>query len=93
MMCNWDALLEILPQRMRRDVDALGRYTLQELRLRMGAQPELVLIGESQWLDMRCSKEDIAFCIQSASRYSPWTAESVKKVLRVCVCVCVCTVA
>lgn len=79
MMCNWDALLEILPQRMRRNVDALGRYTLQELRLRMGAQPELVLNGESQWLDMRCSKEDIAFCIQSASRYSPWTAESIKK--------------
>ena len=35
MMCNWDALLEILPPRMRRDTDALGRYTLQELRLRL----------------------------------------------------------
>lgn len=79
MMCNWDALLEILPPRMRRDTDALGRYTLQELRLRLDAHPELVMKGESQWLDMRCSKQDLAFCIQSASRYSPWTAESVKK--------------
>jgi len=79
MMCNWDALLEILPPRIRRDVDALGRYTLQELRLRMGAQPELVLKGKSRWLEIRCSKEDIAFCIQSASRYSPWTAASIKK--------------
>ena len=79
MMCNWDALLEILPPRIRRDVDALGRYTLQELRLRMGAQPELVLKRESLWLEKRCSKEDIAFCIQSASRYSPWTSASIKK--------------
>lgn len=79
MMCNWDALLEILPPRIRRDVDALGRYTLQELRLRMGAQPELVLKRESLWLEIRCSKEDIAFCIQSASRYSPWTSASIKK--------------
>jgi len=79
MMCNWDALLEILPPRIRRDVDALGRYTLQELRLRMGAQPELVLKGKSRWLEIRCSKEDIAFCIQSASRYSPWTSASIKK--------------
>ena len=79
MMCNWDALLEILPPKMRLDVDALGRYTLQELRLRLNAQPELVLKGESCWLDMQCSREDIAFCIQAASRYSPWTAESIKK--------------
>ena len=79
MMCNWDALLEILPPRMRREVDTLGRYTLQELRLRLDAFPELVLKGESCWLDMRCCKEDISFCIQSASRYSPWTAESIKR--------------
>lgn len=79
MMCNWDALLEILPPRMRRDVDALGRYTMQELRLRLDAKPELVLNRQSCWLDLRCSKEDISFCIQSASRYSPWTAESIKK--------------
>ena len=79
MMCNWDALLEILPPRIRQNVDALGRYTMQELRLRLNTQPELVLKGESRWLDTHCSKEDIAFCIQSASRYSPWTAESIKK--------------
>lgn len=79
MMCAWDALLEILPQRMRQEVDNLGRCTLQELRLRQGAPPELVLKGTSRWLDMLCVREDITYCIQSASRYSPWAAESIKR--------------
>lgn len=79
MMCAWDGLLGILPRRLRQDVDELGRYTLQELRLRQGAPPELILPGKSVWLDTLCSREDIGFCIQAASRYSPWAAESVKK--------------
>ena len=79
MMCAWDALLEIVPRQMRKCVDSLGRYTLQELRLRNGAPPELVLNGKSRWLDMICRREDIGFCIQAASRYSPWAAESIAR--------------
>lgn len=78
MMCAWDSLLEILPQRIRASVDSLGRYTLQELRLRQGAPPELVMHQGCSWLNMTCCKEDIAFCIQAASRYSPWTAQSMR---------------
>lgn len=79
MMCAWNALLEILPQQMREPVDKAGRFFLQELRMRQGAPPELVLPSGSQWLDGCCTREDIAFCIQSASRYSPWAAESIRK--------------
>lgn len=79
MMCAWEALLEIVPRQMREYVDTLGRYTLQELRLRQGAPPELVLSGRSHWLDMVCRREDIGFCIQAASRYSPWAAESIRR--------------
>ena len=79
MLCAWDALLEIVPRQMRSKVDTLGRYTLQELRLRQGAPPELVLSGGSRWLDMACRREDIGFCIQAASRYSPWAAESIRR--------------
>lgn len=79
MMCAWDALLEIVPRQMRQIVDSLGRYTLQELRLRQGAPPELVMRGHSQWLDMTCRREDIGFCIQAASRYSPWAMESIQR--------------
>ena len=79
MMCAWDALLEIIPQQLRSSVDSLGRYTLQELRLRQGAPPELVLLGESIFLETICRREDIGFCIQAASRYSPWAAESIHR--------------
>lgn len=78
MKCAWEALLEILPRHMRQDVDVLGRNGMQELRLRQGAPPELVLKEESLFLNRVCREEDIAFCIQSASRYSPWAAETMK---------------
>ena len=78
MMCAWDSLLGILPRRMREKVDELGRDTLLELRLRQGAPPELSMKDRSAWLDTVCTREDISFVIQSASRYSPWRAESMK---------------
>lgn len=79
MMCAWNALLEIIPQQMRSQVDKIGRFSLQELRMRQGAPPELVLVDRSVWLDTRCTREDINYCIQSASRYSPWATESIRK--------------
>ena len=79
MMCAWNALLEIIPRRMRQKVDESGRYTLEELRLRQGAPPELVLGKRSIWMDMVCNKEDIGFCIRAASRYSPWAAGSIQR--------------
>lgn len=79
MMCAWDELLGILPRRLRQDVDRLGRYRLQELRLRQGSPPELVLSCGSQWLEEKTTGEDISFCIQSASRYSPWASESIQR--------------
>ena len=79
MMCAWNALLEIIPRRMRQQVDESGRYTLEELRLRQGAPPELVLGKRSIWMDMVCNKEDIGFCIRAASRYSPWAAGSIQR--------------
>lgn len=78
MMCAWDSLLGILPRRMRQKVDDLGRDGLLELRLRQGSPPELSMKEEPIWLDMICDPEDIAFVIRSASRYSPWTVESMK---------------
>ena len=76
MRCAWKELLEILPQRLRREVDQLGRDGLQELRLRFHAPPELVLQGESRWLQGDISREELSFVVNAASRYSPWAAES-----------------
>lgn len=79
MMCAWDALLGILPRWMRQDVDKLGRYTMQELRMRINSPPELILEQGSVWLSQPCGQVDINNVVQSACRYSPWAAQSMKK--------------
>lgn len=79
MMCAWSELLSILPQWLRREVDALGKDSLREIRLRMNSPPELVLGGKSHWLKRRVSREDISFCVNGASRYSPWSAATAAK--------------
>lgn len=74
MRCAWDQLLRILPTTVRADVDRLGCNTLQELRLRVGGHPQLVLGGESGWLSCITTDAELAFVVNAASRYSPWSA-------------------
>lgn len=77
MICAWKELLALLPQWMRQDVDKHGQKTMQELRLRVNAPPELIIGPYSVWLDRCASSEDLAFIVNTASRYSPWAAETV----------------
>ena len=74
MRCAWQEYLRLLPNWMRRDVDAIGSIQLQELRLRTGLPPELVLGNHSQWLNRNVSSEDLQYVINAASQYSPWAA-------------------
>lgn len=74
MRCAWKELLGILPAWLRKPVDEQGRETLQELRLRCGTPPELVLRDGVRWLDRNAEGEDLRFCVNAASRYSPWSA-------------------
>lgn len=79
MKCTWDALLTIVPQRLRQEVDRLGKKTMEELRLRIGQPVELILGGTSCQLEAKATAEDIRFVINTASRYSPWAASSISK--------------
>ncbi len=79
MNCQWDQLLSVLPMQMRREVDRLGREELLELRLRIGAPPILCCLREKRTLVRTVTQEDLAFVINTASRYSPWTANSMSK--------------
>lgn len=79
MKCAWNELLSILPAAMRSEVDRHGRESLQELRLRLGRPPELVLSGESRWLAQTVSGQDINFVVHTASKYSPWSAATAAK--------------
>ena len=77
MTCAWDKLLAILPGWLRPEVDKLGQNDLQELRLRLAMPPELVLKEKSIWLSRCVDQDDLNFCINTASQYSPWAAQSV----------------
>lgn len=74
MRCAWEALLGILPPRLRESVDVQGRGRAQELRLRLGQAPELVLPDRSLFLQGECRREELEFVVNAASRYSPWAA-------------------
>ena len=76
MTCAWQEFLGVLPIWMRKEVDRLGKGSLQELRLRMQAPPELLFPEKSRWLERPVSREDLNYTINAASRYSPWTAQT-----------------
>ena len=76
MICACDDLLGILPQWLKEHTDRQGKGTMTDIRLRINAPPELVLPDCSLWLERVVRKEDIQFCINAASRYSPWAAST-----------------
>lgn len=79
MTCAWNALLGILPFWMREEVDLNGRDSLQELRFRLGTRPELILAEKITYLNRKIIREDLEFCINLASKYSPWSASTASK--------------
>lgn len=74
MKCAWTSFLSIIPQWMRSEVDALGAESLMELRLRLSRPPELVTKTGNLTLKNTVKTEDLKFCINTASQYSPWSA-------------------
>lgn len=79
MTCAWEPLLQILPHWLRAETDRLGRDRLQELRLRKNEAPELVCSDGTHFLHRRVREEDLNCCIQAATRYSPWAADTVEQ--------------
>lgn len=79
MRCQWRAFINLVPPRLREDVDRAGKDELLELRLRIGQPPELVMMHGTMWLKEITHKDDIHFCVNAASQYSPWAAASVKQ--------------
>lgn len=76
MICAWQELLSVLPIRLRSEVDKLGKNSMQELRLRINAPPELVLDGNSKWLAGNVTQGELSFVVNAASLYSPWAAST-----------------
>lgn len=73
MICAWEALISILPVWMREFVDKQGRLELQELRLRVNKPPLLVSKSGNLTMNRSVTREDLNFCINLATKYSPWS--------------------
>lgn len=79
MRCAWKELLSILPLSFREEVDKLGKLSGQEIRLICG-QPGLLVTKETVCILKHTVKyDDLLYVINTASRYSPWTAQSISK--------------
>lgn len=78
MICLWKELLSILPQWLR---GQLSPYegNLQEIRLRCSCPPELILGTGSKWLSGTVAQDDLNYCVNASSRYSPWAASTVSQ--------------
>lgn len=76
MRSQWDALLCILPLDLRKEMDKHKHYILHELRLRVDHHVELVTSLGSQTFPYVVTHEDIRFCVNSACKYSPWSAQT-----------------
>ncbi len=74
MNCGWKELMQILPSWLRGQVDGPYRNTLQELRLRTGKPVQVIFNGGQAWLSREVGEADLSFVVNTACRYSPWTA-------------------
>lgn len=79
MDCQWSAVINFLPPWMREQVDELGKNTLQEIRLRISYPPELICKNKRHILQRLVQREDLEFVVNTASRYSPWAAQTIQK--------------
>lgn len=76
MRCAWQAFINLLPQWMRQTVDQQGKDSLQELRLRLGQPPEMVTSKGLFNIPKAVSGDDLSYCVNAATRYSPWSAST-----------------
>ena len=79
MNCAWSEYLKVLPLWMRDQVDKYGGENLQELRLRINKPPVLVMNNLTMEFDRVVTEDDIRYLVNIASKYSPWSANSITR--------------
>lgn len=79
MICAWESYLSVLPAWLRYEVDRQGKNDLQQLRLRLGMCAQMCMDITRTIPDRLVQQEDLDFVIQTASRYSPWSAASISQ--------------
>lgn len=79
MNCDWQAYLNILPPRLRSQIDKLGKDILQDTRLRIQRNPILLTSKGNITLPDVVTADDLQYCINAASQYSPWAAKTISE--------------
>lgn len=78
MNCAWKELLLLLPPWLKESADS-KKLQLQEVRLRQGKKPMLVSADGNKIVERIVTREDLMYTVNTASRYSPWTAATIAK--------------
>lgn len=76
MKCQWEPLQKCLPIGLRNELERIERDTLREIRLRIGAPIEWVGYKGFWYSSVKVREDDLRYLINAASRYSPWTAQT-----------------
>ena len=77
MKYAWDVLIKILPIHIRKYMDKFSQNNLEEIRMRLHL-PLVVISGNKEnFLDHIVTSEDLTFCINTASQYSPWSVQTI----------------
>lgn len=74
MRCAWEQLTAILPPEIARQLDVRDREIAREIRLRLGAAPEINLGCTRRELSGTVTQENLTYVLNLASKYSPWCA-------------------
>ena len=74
MISGWNDFLKILPRHIAQEADRHRSAGCQELRLRVDRQPILVTAASELLLSSCVTADDLVFCVNSATKYSPWAS-------------------
>lgn len=74
LISGWKELLKILPRQIAAEMDPYRSAGPQELRLRLNRQAVLVTATGEQILQSVVTAEDLTYCVNAATKYSPWAA-------------------
>ena len=77
LISGWKELLKILPKQISAEVDLYRSAGPQELRLRLSRPPILIRAAGEQILQGRVTADDLNYCINAATKYSPWAAATI----------------
>ena len=77
MKCMKSELLAILPGKVRCNIPDKGFPELDEIRMRTGVPARLVSGGKISAIGEEITSEDLKFCVNTASKFSPWNAATI----------------